>query len=200
MDPGRRPGDGHPREHGAGRPHMRLDLSEILAHVGFRYKHAVEEPPIIEDDLRTVCGVVGELVFTNTGGLLLVEGNVGTTVELECSRCLAPFAEPVAVQIEEQFILATRQVGPRSRHTEIAVEEDVNPQAGRLFDGAMFDQTELLRQAISVALPMQPLHSEGCRGLCPVCGGDRNVNECACETEAQNRPLGALKELIDRPE
>lgn len=194
------PSEGGSGGHGDRRPHMRLDLSEILAHVGLRIKHAIDEPAVVEDDLQTVGGLTGQLIFTNTGGLLLVEGGVQATVSLECSRCLVTFAQPMEVVIEEQFAIETRQVGPRSRHTEVTIEEDVNPQAGRLFDGPMFDQTELLRQAISVALPMQPLHSEGCRGLCPVCGSDRNVNECACETEEHNRPFGALRDLLDQPE
>jgi len=50
----------------------------------------------------------------------------------------------------------------------------------------------------TLALPMKPLCREGCRGLCPVCGGNRNITACACETPALDSRWAALKDWAER--
>ena len=55
-----------------------------------------------------------------------------------------------------------------------------------------------MRDEILLALPINPLCKESCRGLCPVCGGNRNVTACDCKTERRRRParfaaLGKMK-------
>jgi uncharacterized protein len=45
---------------------------------------------------------------------------------------------------------------------------------------------------------MKPLCRADCRGLCPVCGGNKNVTECRCETRGTDprlAPLEALRRL-----
>src|SRR5205085_11858372 len=125
---------------------MRLDLSEILAHVGMRYAYDVDEPPIVDEDLECTSRIGGKIVFSNAGSVLLVEGEVHAQVALPCSRCLVYFEEPASAEVSEQFPLETPTVGPHGRQGQVVVEEDENPDAGRLFEGPLFDLTELLRQ------------------------------------------------------
>ena len=61
------------------------------------------------------------------------------------------------------------------------------------------DLTALLETEATLALPMKPLCREGCRGLCPVCGGNRNVTPCACEPHAPDPRWAALKGWAERP-
>jgi uncharacterized protein len=44
-------------------------------------------------------------------------------------------------------------------------------------------------------LPMKPLCRDDCRGLCPVCGIDRNRHSCRCTREWEDPRLAALKQL-----
>jgi uncharacterized protein len=49
---------------------------------------------------------------------------------------------------------------------------------------------------------MVPVHSEGCKGLCPVCGADRNEKDCghaAEELPEKESPFAALRKII-KPE
>jgi uncharacterized protein len=176
---------------------MKLDLSEILSRVGMRYAYAVDEPPIVDEDLECTASITGEIVFANTGNVLLIGGQVETKVALPCSRCLAYYEERVDVPIDEQFTLETRNIGPRGRQTQVIVEEDENPDAGTLFDGPLFDLTELLRQGITLALPTQPLHDEACKGLCPTCGKDLNEGPCGCKETIVNPALAKLGTLLE---
>ncbi len=52
-------------------------------------------------------------------------------------------------------------------------------------------------ELISLALPLQPLCSEDCRGLCPRCGADRNRVECDCEELKPPSPFAVLARLRD---
>jgi hypothetical protein len=61
------------------------------------------------------------------------------------------------MKIEEEFELKHVASGPRTLATVTVVEEDENPQAARLFDGYVFDLTEMLRQYILLEEPTRPL-------------------------------------------
>ena len=92
--------------------------------------------------------------------------------------------------------MESRPAGPRGRATNVVIEEDENPDAGRLFEGPLFDLTELLRQGIMLALPTQPLHDEACKGFCPTCGQNLNEGECQCKPANVNPALAKLGALL----
>ena len=175
---------------------MKLDLSEILTHVGMRYTYEVDEPPIVDEDLECVAPITGKIVFTNTGSVLLIDGSAETTVVLPCGRCLAYYREPVRIPVSEQFEMESKP-GPRGRGASVVVlEEDESPIAGKLFDGPLFDLTEMLRQGIMLALPTRPLHDEACKGLCVHCGKDLNAGPCDCQPDTSHHALAQLGALL----
>lgn len=176
---------------------MRLDVSEILANVGMRYPYEVDEPPIVDEDIECAGPIQGRIVFANTGSVLLVRGAVQARVVMPCSRCLVYFEQPVDSAVEEGFALETRAVGARGRQARVVVEEDENPDAGRLFDGPLFDLTELLRQHLMLAMPLQPLHDETCKGLCAQCGRNLNEGGCDCREVATHPALARLADLLE---
>jgi len=179
---------------------MKLDLTEILGHLGMRYPYKVDENPLVDEDLECSTPITGEIVFTNTGSVLLVDGAIETSVIQPCSRCLAYYEEPVRVPVSEQFAIETRPAGPRGRPTNVIIEEDENPDAGLLFDGPLFDLTEMLRQGIMLALPTQPLHDENCKGLCPTCGHNLNESACTCKPDNVNPAFAKLATLLENSE
>jgi uncharacterized protein len=179
---------------------MKLDLSEILCHVGMRLATDIDEPPIVDEYIECASRVVGDITFNNTGSILLASGEVNTSVVLACSRCLVYYQEPVQLQIDEQFALAPTGSGPRRKQMLTVVEDDENPDAAHLFEGPLFDLTEALRQALSLALPIRPLHAEDCLGLCSRCGHDLNQGPCKCDPEPIEKPLGPLAALLQNME
>ena len=65
-------------------------------------------------------------------------------------------------------------------------------------DGVL-DISELLREQFQLVLPMKPLCSDACRGLCALCGTNLNRSECDCKPEWEDPRLAALKSLLTRP-
>jgi len=69
-----------------------------------------------------------------------------------------------------------------------------------LRDEEHFDINELVREEIIVQTPMKPLCDKNCKGICPVCGGNKNENLCNCENENIKKvsPFSKLQVLLEK--
>jgi uncharacterized metal-binding protein YceD (DUF177 family) len=148
---------------------MRLDISDVLREVGKMLPYDISEPPLVDEDVECTQPIVGQVTFNNTGGTLLVRGAAMTHVALACSRCAQYFERPVELKLEEQFELRHESAGPRTLQTVTIIDEDASPIAGRLFEGYVFDLTEMLRQYILLDQPTRPLPPELPDGRCAHC-------------------------------
>lgn len=184
---------------------MRLDISEILREVGKNLPYDIHEPPLVDEDVECTLPIEGRVTFNNTGGTLLVHGKAATQVALPCSRCGLYYEQPVNLKIDEQFELRHLAAGPRTLQTVTVVEEDENPAAGKLFDGHVFDLTEMLRQYILLDEPTRPLPPTLPDGRCAHChlrpeeALQGTVIESADE-EPIHPALAKLGELLHREE
>ncbi|WP_369149481.1 DUF177 domain-containing protein [Streptomyces sp. R44] len=105
---------------------------------------------------------------------VLVTGTARASAEGECVRCLEPVALELDVDFQEMFSYPDSDDRGRSKAAaddEAEDDEDMIP----LEDG-MFDLEPLLRDAVVLALPMQPVCREDCAGLCSECGTNLNEN------------------------
>jgi uncharacterized protein len=109
---------------------------------------------------------------------LVVSGTVSGRMTCNCARCLKEFSEDFDVEVRELF-------------TPSPSEKDDNYP---ITDGEI-DLEPCARDAVLLSVPFAPLCKEDCLGLCPRCGGDRNVGECACGPEVDERwaALSSLK-------
>jgi DUF177 domain-containing protein len=122
-----------------------------------------------------------------------VAGRATTTLELVCSRCLEPFTVPVDVDFDLRYVPQSENVGVAER--EIA-EDDLSTAYYR---EGLLDVTELLREQFQLALPMKPLCTEACRGLCAECGANLNQTDCGHASKWEDPRLAPLKTLMNRP-
>lgn len=90
---------------------------------------------------------------------VLVTGAASGPVEGECSRCLESFTDSVEIQVTELFAY------PDST-TEQTTEDD---EVYRMVDDTI-DLEPVVIDAIGLELPLQPLCTPDCAGLCPECG------------------------------
>lgn len=99
----------------------------------------------------------------------LVTGTARATAEGECVRCLEPVRQDVAADFQEMFSYPDADDRGRSKQAEPA--DDAEDDEDRLFiEDGLFDLEPVLRDAVVLALPMQPVCRETCAGLCSDCG------------------------------
>jgi uncharacterized protein len=116
----------------------------------------VPEGSQVEIDLRLEAVMEG----------VLVTGSAYVGLEGECVRCLEPISDEVEVSFQELFVYHD-QVSHRGGDAAPADPED--DETSRL-EGDLLDLEPLLRDAVVLALPFQPLCEDDCPGLCTECG------------------------------
>jgi uncharacterized protein len=129
---------------------------------------------------------------------LVIEGSVHGAVECACSRCLSRYRAPV----RESFRLVLEPAGarvPADPEGAEALSSDglyLGDEAETgWFRGQVLQLDRFIGEVISLALPLQPLCRESCRGLCPHCGVDRNVEACDCADSRPESPFAVLAKL-----
>ncbi|HVL65885.1 MAG TPA: DUF177 domain-containing protein [Vicinamibacterales bacterium] len=172
---------------------MLLDLNKLHGqreHFERRFEPSAFEPH--DPDYRVAAPVELSMDVERAGGdAFRVHGTANTRLELDCSRCLEPFEIPVAAVFDLRYVPATANTGEGER--EIA-EDDLTTAFYR--EGAL-DVIELLREQFQLALPMKPLCTDACKGLCPACGTNLNRTQCGCTPKWEDPRLAALKGLLE---
>ncbi|MEU5577443.1 YceD family protein [Streptomyces huasconensis] len=98
---------------------------------------------------------------------VLVTGTARASAEGECVRCLEPLELELEADFQEMF--SYPDADDRGRAAEPA--DDAEDDEDRLFlEDGMFDLEPVLRDAVVLALPMQPVCQDDCPGLCSQCG------------------------------
>jgi uncharacterized protein len=108
----------------------------------------VREGEPVEIDLRLEAVLEG----------VLVTGTARAELSGECARCLEPISETTEVTFQELFLYDDDR-GSSEEDDEVS-----------MLKGDLFDLEPLLRDAVVLALPFQPLCRDDCPGLCVECG------------------------------
>ena len=111
-------------------------------------------------------------------------------LELACGRCLEPFELGVKTPVDLLYLPQGENRG--EGESEIS-EEDLSTA---FYRDEQIDLDALVREQFQLALPMKPLCSEGCRGLCSKCGINLNRESCSCDTSWRDPRLAALQSLL----
>jgi uncharacterized protein len=149
----------------------RLEFSEEVTGLGLEMGQA---RPVLDFDLTLESLVEG----------ILVSGTVRGSYALACIRCLRDFERPFELAVSE--VLAYESFP--------AVEE------GYQIAGDHAHLEPVVRDAVVLSMPLNPLHAPDCKGLCPVCGADLNDVDCGHKSERADlrwEPLAELKQKLE---
>ena len=116
-------------------------------------------------------------------------GELHAKIETACDRCLKPVELSIRAEFKERFVPA---VSWRDEQQHELQEEDLNLA---VFDGEAIELDDLVREEMLLAMPAHVLCREECKGLCPVCGIDRNRSSCQCETVESDSRWEGLENL-----
>ena len=160
--------------HGLGRPgeYRDISLQEPLEGVSSTLARLDERP--LRAELRAESVMEG----------ILITGEVEVEASVRCARCLREFSSDLSVELCELFVAPGHEAPGedpyRVRGTEIGLEP-------------------MLRDAVTLSLPLRPLCKPDCKGLCARCGTDLNQGACGCvdeETDPRWADLDAVREML----
>lgn len=134
--------------------------------------------------------IVADFEIQRLGNEIQVEGTVRATARLQCSRCLAPFSQPVGGEVAVTFAPPAKLAEGDHQHELTQDELEIQPlvQGGADLRGVIAEQ-------IHLSLPLKPLCREDCPGICPHCGGAGADGSCGCAPAGADSRWEALKKL-----
>jgi uncharacterized protein len=138
-----------------------------------------------------------ELVEEHHGKNLIIKdirlrGELATSVEVICARCL----EPVTQDVKHSFELLYRPLGTDAGRDELSVT-DAEAEIG-YYQGQGILLEDVLREQVLLALPLKITCREDCKGLCPQCGVNLNQQQCSCVIKLPDPRWSALEEIRTR--
>jgi uncharacterized protein len=139
----------------------------------------------------------GRLRAFRAGEYVEVQGGIATSAIFVCSRCLEDVEVPLEIEVDLTFAPHSEDEGLEEDEEEVELEAQ---DLGLIpYHGDEIDLHQALQEQVVMALPLRPLCSEGCKGLCPRCGANRNVEDCDCPAPIMNNKFAALKDFkVDR--
>jgi uncharacterized protein len=124
-----------------------------------------------------------DLTLSSYPGGIMATGTVTARWQGECRRCGGPVDGTVVAAVRERFVPAAAS----------ELDDDAYP-----LSGDELDLEPLARDAVLLDLPLAPLCSEECLGLCPCCGENWNLAPCACPPDGD--PRWSALDVLSGPE
>ena len=169
---------------------MRIELVNLEhGRADFAHVYQPDELGPFDERVSLVERVKVEGKVRLAGADVFVNGHIETRAQVECDRCLKQVEMPVKADFDLQYITGAEY---ESSATAELTEELLSVS---VFDGETIDVDEIVKEQILLAVPTRMLCQPDCKGICPVCGIDKNTDDCECETEDIDPRWAALKNL-----
>ncbi len=164
-----------------------VNVADLVNRPGARRRERVEgrlAAPIkvVDTELAAAVPVVVDTLLEWVSDGLLATGTVEGAWEAPCRRCLKPVRGELRVEFQELF-----EADPREGESYRLGPDHI-------------DLEPLASEALTLSLPLAPLCTEDCRGLCSTCGADLNLGDCDCPPAHADRRWAALDVLRSDPE
>jgi uncharacterized protein len=158
---------------------VQINVSQQLkSSIGTTRNYEVDTTVKVDDETVEYIGHV-RLMKTDRG--ILLKGTFNTNLFLRCGRCLSTYFYPLSMKIEEEYFPIMDVT------TGIMLPAPEEPGSFTIDDHNIMDISEAIRQYTLMALPIKPLCSQDCSGLCPSCGANLNEEKCDCKPEIDPR-------------
>ena len=127
------------------------------------------------------------LTHFRSGKDLLLSGTIHGELVGACSRCLEEYAVP----IDREFSVVLSPQRTMQREVELSADE----LSADFYREEHINLSALVHEETILTLPSRPLCREDCRGLCPQCGTNLNLESCSCRPLWRDPRLAVLSTL-----
>lgn len=145
-----------------------VDLSDLR----YGNSYPVTEPVVAVGSVR------------NTAGVLVMKGEIKTTIHGVCDRCAADFTSDLVYPIDVVLV------------TELSNEENEDEWVFPL-EGDCANLEDIVRTVFVLNMDSKLLCKPDCKGLCCRCGKNLNDGPCDCQKELDPR-FAALRQLLEK--
>lgn len=163
---------------------LRINVGFII-HESIGYHHEfqfdIESVGFLKDYIAT--DLLGSIGFDRTQKGLIAEGNFKAEVINECSRCLETFSQSINFSFTELYAF---------REKDMTEEQLLVPESGYI------EMEPLIRDFMLLNISDNSLCKEGCKGLCKICGTNKNDATCKCEEDVIDPRLAKLQDLLNK--
>ena len=167
---------------------MRITLSELELHrVTVSESYAPGALDYHGAEFRQAAPLELEAQAELLGSEIRLRGHLVTRLHASCDRCLGP----VEIPVRRDFDLFYRPMEIIAKEEEIEVSPD-EMEIG-FYEGDGIESADVATEQVILSVPMKIICKNECRGLCPVCGVNRNATRCDCAPPQQDSPFASLK-------
>ncbi len=165
---------------------MDIDVRPLLSGSNSKLDFSFEIPlEYNKNSYRIYKPVYVSGAVTDRGGLMILDAECRVEYETECARCLKKlsgtcsisFSRPLAVKLES---------------------ENEDEEYLLIDDSGTVNIDRAVTEELLLSLPYRSLCKEDCKGLCPVCGCDKNEKDCGCVVKRTDPRWDILKSLSDK--
>lgn len=165
---------------------MKIDITEIAGRDSTKMEISVSINTM--DFEHKILGIklYDNIEFKSTlsymKGYIYLEGNIKGKYITSCNRCLRDIDDEYNLTMKEKYSL----------------EMDDNDDESYIYEGHFIEIEHLIIDNISFSVPTIILCKDSCKGLCQVCGIDRNIDKCTCDTQGINIKMEKLKDYFKK--
>jgi uncharacterized protein len=152
---------------------------EIKRDFEFFNSELVEEEAVFLEPVHT------EVALRRAGDEILIKGKIKTTISLICCRCLSPFELP----IDSHFDLAYLPEELEDEKEQLELEDLLK----NFYYNRKVNLRKIILEQLNLTFPSRPLCSEGCPGICPICGKNIKEEGCSCDVRKNDSRFEMLK-------
>ena len=132
---------------------------------------------LVDEEFKFTKRVTGRAVFRIVGNDVLGQGTLEAHADTTCVRCLGQAHVDITAKVDEVWM--RNQPEEEATDREFLADEPLT----RSYSGDLVELDEAFRELIMSELPDRPLCDPECKGLCPGCGADLNLEPCRCAPE-----------------
>lgn len=187
---------------------MRINIEEI-GEAGFDLEEKLSRAwleGILAGDRYSLFSATGPAQLTahleKVEESVLLRASISPRLTTECGRCLKPVDISVPVSFMLSLVPEKRAAGRQGLENDGASPDaagrgsfDPTQADEETFSGRSIELEPLVREQILLALPMESLCRESCKGLCPSCGQDLNERSCGCSQQSSDPRWEKLRSL-----
>lgn len=171
-----------------GLPFLSAILTPLRINLGFMLNQPAGTNRTIEYDFGRVVldgdlpldELAGHSKVSRTPQGLMIETTLRTTLPAECARCLTEIQHPLQTEFSDLYLFP---------HVDRTDDDLIFPEDG------FVDLGPIAREQILLEIPINPLCKPGCKGLCTVCGANKNEEDCGHDEDDIDPRLANLRSL-----